>query len=135
LNKVQNQELDKHESGRNEDIDYNVFLGYIINISLSIAAVHRQTGFSVYVFNDTSYTPPSTDGLVFAHNPATCPNQMMNVTVNRVAKGIALYNSKTFPLQTRCAGYSRQHAVIEICEVRVMGKVDFITICIVEYVR
>lgn len=100
-------------------------------MSLSVAGVHGQTGFSVYVFNDTSYTPPSTDGLIFSHDPATCPNQLMNVTVNRVTKGIALYNSRISPLQTSCTNYNRDYATIEICEVRVMGKVYFTTLHIV----
>ncbi|XP_056003716.1 laminin subunit gamma-1-like [Ostrea edulis] len=99
-------------------IDSNVAY---LEIQFRQGSVHSQTGFSVYVFNDTSYTPPSIDGLLFSHDPATCPNQLMNVTVNRVTRGIALYNSRKSPLQTSCTNYNRDHATIEICEVRVMG--------------
>ncbi|XP_062577544.1 uncharacterized protein LOC134239388 [Saccostrea cucullata] len=84
--------------------------------------INRHTGFSVFVFNEPSYIPPFTGGYrVFQQDPSSCPNHVMNVTVNRVIKGIALYNSKTPPLVTGCAGYEPSYATIEICEVMVMG--------------
>ncbi|XP_062612485.1 uncharacterized protein LOC134274237 [Saccostrea cucullata] len=88
--------------------------------------INRHTGFSVFVFNEPSYIPPFTGGYrVFQQDPSSCPNHVMNVTVNRVIKGIALYNSKTPPLVTGCAGYEPSYATIEICEVMVMGCVDY----------
>ena len=44
----------------------------------------------------------------------------MNITVNRLTKGIALYNAKDPPLDTSCAGYVN-FSTIEVCEVQVLG--------------
>ncbi|XP_062593829.1 multiple epidermal growth factor-like domains protein 10 [Saccostrea cucullata] len=85
-------------------------------------AVNRHTGFSVFVFNETTYIPPSSMGeMVFVHDPSSCPKQVMNETVNRVTRGIVLFNSKNPPLETSCVGYAPLFATIEICEVMVFG--------------
>ncbi|XP_061180591.1 scavenger receptor class F member 1-like [Saccostrea echinata] len=49
----------------------------------------------------------------------------MNITVNRVTQGIALYNSKNPPISTICKGYEPSFATIEICEVFVMECKDY----------
>ncbi|XP_061170424.1 uncharacterized protein LOC133179746 [Saccostrea echinata] len=86
------------------------------------STVNRHVGFSVYVFNESWYIPPSTGGYnVFSHNKSSCPNQVMNVTINKLTRGIALFNSKNPPLQTSCTGYEPSYATIEVCEVMVMG--------------
>ncbi|XP_062613941.1 uncharacterized protein LOC134275696, partial [Saccostrea cucullata] len=87
------------------------------------STINRHVGFSVFVFNNSSYTPPlkPSEHKVFTHNIATCPNPVMNVTVNRETGGIALYNSKNPPVSTACSGYEPTFATIEICEVKVMG--------------
>ncbi|XP_062603358.1 receptor-type tyrosine-protein phosphatase kappa-like isoform X3 [Saccostrea cucullata] len=86
---------------------------------------NRHIGFNVIVFNDTSYAPSSSesdDGYkVFTQDPSHCIKQEMNVTVNRVTKGIAVFNSKDPPLNTTCKGYVPGFATIEICEIKVMG--------------
>ncbi|XP_078330715.1 uncharacterized protein LOC111112824 [Crassostrea virginica] len=86
------------------------------------STVHRQVGFSVYVFNESNFVPPSTGSgyTVFSHNTTTCPHKVMNITVNRLTKGIALYNAKESPLNTSCPGYDT-FATIEVCEVQVIG--------------
>ena len=86
------------------------------------SAVHRHVGFSVYVFNESNFVPPSTGSgyTVFFHNTTTCPHRVMNITVNRLTKGIALYNAKESPLNTSCPGYDT-FATIEVCEVQVIG--------------
>ncbi|XP_062568546.1 multiple epidermal growth factor-like domains protein 10 isoform X2 [Saccostrea cucullata] len=45
----------------------------------------------------------------------------MNVTINRVTRGIALFNSRDPMLNTSCEGFEPSFASIEICEVKVMG--------------
>ncbi|XP_062578110.1 multiple epidermal growth factor-like domains protein 10 [Saccostrea cucullata] len=84
-------------------------------------AVDRHAGFSVYVFNETSYVPPSSGGYkVFTLPSNTCPNQTMTVQVNRVTMGVALFNSNQPNLKRRCPNYEESFASIEICEVHVM---------------
>ncbi|XP_061180600.1 cell death abnormality protein 1-like [Saccostrea echinata] len=87
------------------------------------STVNRHVGFSVFVFNDSSYIPPSNafQHKVFIHNTSTCLERVTTVTVNRESQGIALYNSKEPPVNTSCAGYEPAFATIEICEVKVMG--------------
>ncbi|XP_056002724.1 multiple epidermal growth factor-like domains protein 10 isoform X2 [Ostrea edulis] len=82
--------------------------------------VDRHTGFSVFVFNDTNIKPPN-GSKVFTHNPATCPQNVMNVTVNRVTTGVAIFNSNNASLKQYCRDYKTQFASIELCEVYVMG--------------
>lgn len=83
-------------------------------------AVDRHTGFSVFVFNDTNIEPPN-GSKVFTHNTATCPQNVMNVTVNRVTTGVAIFNSNNANLKQFCGGYDTLFASIELCEVYVMG--------------
>ncbi|XP_062578091.1 platelet endothelial aggregation receptor 1-like [Saccostrea cucullata] len=55
------------------------------------STVNRHTGFSVYVFNDSSFTPPYGFGeRVYSHDPSTCPQVQMNITVNKVTQGCPL---------------------------------------------
>ncbi|XP_061170375.1 uncharacterized protein LOC133179698 [Saccostrea echinata] len=90
----------------------------------TISAVNRHTGFSVFVFDDSSFTPPYGYGeKVYSHNPSTCPQVEMNITVNKVTQGIALYNSKNPPLDTNCTEYEPTFATIEICEVLVIENI------------
>ncbi|XP_062612196.1 uncharacterized protein LOC134273987 [Saccostrea cucullata] len=84
----------------------------------------RLYGFSVYVFNDSSFEPPSPLGYkVFTYGGHSCPSVMMNVTVNRVTKGIALFNSNDENHQL-CKKYEKSFATIELCEVFVMACID-----------
>ncbi|XP_062578082.1 receptor-type tyrosine-protein phosphatase kappa-like [Saccostrea cucullata] len=89
------------------------------------STVNRHIGFNVIVFNETTYEPSankSEDGYkVFTQDPSYCIEQVMNVTVNRVTKGIALFNSNDPLLNTSCEGYEPAFASIEICELKVMG--------------
>ncbi|XP_062593830.1 scavenger receptor class F member 1-like [Saccostrea cucullata] len=93
-----------------------------LQIFLRKGTVNRHIGFNVFVFNASSYTPGSAGGIkVYTQKPSSCLNQVMNVTVNKITKGIAIYNSKSPPLITSCNGYEPTFATIEICEVMVMG--------------
>ncbi|XP_062577545.1 multiple epidermal growth factor-like domains protein 10 [Saccostrea cucullata] len=85
-------------------------------------SLNRHIGFSVWTFNESTYIPQATGGYnVYTQDPSVCVEQVMNATVNRVTKGIAIFNSKDPPLNTRCEGYEPSFATIEICEVKVMG--------------
>ncbi|XP_062603365.1 delta-like protein D [Saccostrea cucullata] len=86
------------------------------------STVNRHTGFSVFVFNDSSFIPPSNSGeIVYNNDPSVCPTEEMMIKVNKVTQGLALYNSKDSPLDTNCTGYEPTFATIEICEVLVIG--------------
>ena len=65
------------------------------------------------------------DTLVFSHNTTTCPHRVMNITVNRLTKGIALYNAKDSPVNASCPGYAT-FATIEVCEVQVLGMLSYV---------
>ena len=95
------------------------------NVSIiSVVAVNRNVGFSVYVFNESSFVPPTNGSryTVFTQDNTTCPNRVMNITVNKLTKGVALFNAKDPPLNSICEGYTT-FATIEVCEVQVMGNV------------
>ncbi|XP_061180589.1 receptor-type tyrosine-protein phosphatase alpha-like [Saccostrea echinata] len=91
---------------------------------VNLIAVNRHTGFSVFVFNESSFIPPSSSGeTVYTNDPSICPMDEMIIKVNKLTQGIALYNSKDPPLDTNCTGYEPTFATIEICEVLVMACV------------
>jgi hypothetical protein len=46
----------------------------------------------------------------------------MNVTINRLTTGVALYNSKDPPVDTTCVNYAADYATIEVCEIQVFGE-------------
>lgn len=96
-----------------------------VNI-ISVVAVNRNVGFSVYIFNESSFVPMSpTIGpgyTIFTQDTTTCPTRMMNITVNKLTKGVALFNAKDPSSYSACEGYTT-FATIEVCEVQVMGNV------------
>ena len=91
---------------------------------ISIVAVNRNVGFSVYVFNESSFVPPTNGSgyTIFTHDNTTCPNRVMNITVNKLTQGVALFNAKDPSSISTCEGYTT-FATIEVCEVQVMGNV------------
>nr|XP_022311912.1 multiple epidermal growth factor-like domains protein 6 isoform X2 [Crassostrea virginica] len=96
------------------------------------STVNRHVGFSVYVFNESNFVPPSSGSgyTVFSQDTTTCPHRVMNITVNRLTKGIALYNAKEPPVNSSCSGYVT-FATIDVCEVQVLGccNKEFKDIC------
>lgn len=46
----------------------------------------------------------------------------MNITVNKLTQGVALFNAKNPSSNSICEGYTT-FATIEVCEVQVMGNV------------
>ena len=95
---------------------------FLVKYICHFSAVNRYVGFSVYAFNESHFLPPSNDSgyTVFSHDTTTCPHRVMNITVNRLTKGIALYIAKEPPVNTSCPGYVT-FATIEVCEVQVLG--------------
>ncbi|XP_061180603.1 uncharacterized protein LOC133189217 [Saccostrea echinata] len=94
-----------------------------LEVYFRYSTLNRHVGFSVFVFNDSSYIPPSnaSQHKVFAHNISTCPERVTNVTINEEIQGIAIYNSKDPPVSTACSGYESTFATIELCEIKLMG--------------
>ena len=103
------------------------FFGYVKVYCSFFLAVNRHVGFSVYVFNESHFVPPSTGSgyTVFSHNTTTCLQRVMNITVNRLTKGIALYNAKDSPVNTSCPGYTT-FTTFEVCEVQVLGMLSYV---------
>ncbi|XP_062619828.1 uncharacterized protein LOC134281365 [Saccostrea cucullata] len=94
-----------------------------LEIYFRSSTVNRHVGFSVFVFNNSAYIPPSNPSQhkVFTHNPSKCLERVTNVTINKVTQGIALYNPKEPTSRTVCRGFEPNFATIEVCEVNVMG--------------
>ncbi|XP_062578849.1 scavenger receptor class F member 1-like [Saccostrea cucullata] len=84
---------------------------------------NRHVGFSVFIFNNSSYIPPvnPSQHKVFSHNISTCIEHVTNVPINKETQGIALYNTRDPLVNTTCEGFDPRFATIEICEVKVMG--------------
>ncbi|XP_056002498.1 multiple epidermal growth factor-like domains protein 10 isoform X2 [Ostrea edulis] len=83
---------------------------------LEIYFRNRSAGIHVI---PTSYSPNK----VFTQGSSPCPTRVLNVTVNKATRGIALFNTKKPPVVTNCEGYRYRHpyATIETCEVKIMG--------------
>ncbi|XP_056003701.1 multiple epidermal growth factor-like domains protein 10 [Ostrea edulis] len=80
----------------------------------------RHVGFSVFVFDDLGFMPTSSSpNKVFTQGSSPCPTPVLNVTVNKAARGIALFNTKNPPVETNCEGYEqdKRFSTIETCEV------------------
>ncbi|XP_056002507.1 uncharacterized protein LOC130049222 [Ostrea edulis] len=86
--------------------------------------VNVHVGFSVFVFDDPRFIPTSSSpNKVFTQGSSPCPTRVLNVTVNKATRGIALFNTKKPPVVTNCEGYKQDHrySTIETCEVNIMG--------------
>ncbi|XP_056003723.1 multiple epidermal growth factor-like domains protein 10 [Ostrea edulis] len=95
-----------------------------LEIYLRADTYKRSTGFHIYTYDDESFTPPYgvTGSLVYHHNPMSdCPDPIMNITVNRVARGVAFYNERPLGFSTSCPGVDASKTSLDICEVKVMG--------------
>lgn len=62
---------------------------------------------------------------MYYHDPLSgCPAPIQNFTVNRLAKQIVFTNNRPDGFQTNCTGEnSNLYTSIEICEIKVMGKI------------
>ncbi|XP_062569338.1 platelet endothelial aggregation receptor 1-like, partial [Saccostrea cucullata] len=95
-----------------------------LDVYLRDGTTGRATGFSIYIYDDVSYEPPTGDTgrLVHHHNPMSgCPASLQNVTVNKIAQGVAFFNERPDGFTSGCSETDSIKTSIEICEVRVMG--------------
>lgn len=87
----------------------------------------RSSGFSIYAYYDATFdsSSPNSSNLVYYHDPLSgCPAPIQNFTVNRLAKQIVFINTRPDGFQTNCSGTnSNLYTSIEICEIKVMGKI------------
>ncbi|XP_062587034.1 protein draper-like [Saccostrea cucullata] len=111
---------------------WKVWLQRIFNVAylelyFRFGIADRLTGFSIYVYNDISFVPPSGNKgtFVYHHDPMSgCPRSLQSITVNKVAQGVAFFNDRPDGYLSNCGDLTRTS--IEICEVRVMGKMHFL---------
>ncbi|XP_061180534.1 multiple epidermal growth factor-like domains protein 10 [Saccostrea echinata] len=95
-----------------------------LEIYLRSGTTSRATGFSLYTYEDVSYNPPfgDTGSLVYRHDPMSgCPVSIYNITVNKLAQGIAFFNERPDGFTSSCLSVDILKTTIDICEVRVMG--------------
>ncbi|XP_056003722.1 uncharacterized protein LOC130049764 [Ostrea edulis] len=84
----------------------------------------RSTGFYIYIYDDKTFSPPSgnTGSIVYHHDPMSgCPVSVMNITVNRIAHGVAFYNERPPGFSTVCPDVDANQTSLGICEVKVHG--------------
>ena len=53
-----------------------------------------------------------------------CPASIKNITVNRLAQEIVFINKRPTGYRSNCAGADLEKTTVEICEVKVMGKIS-----------
>lgn len=98
----------------------------ILNLFSKIV-LDRSSGFSIYSYYDATFdsSSPKSSNLVYHHDPLSgCPAPVQNFTVNRLAKQIVFTNTRPDGFQTNCPGInSNLYTSIEICEIKVMGKI------------
>ena len=94
---------------------------------LTSLAITRASGYYFYsydyteVFNSNS---PDPNNLIYHHDPMSgCPTSIKNITVNRLAQEIVFINKRPTNYSSSCAGDDLTKATVEICEVKVMGKI------------
>ncbi|XP_061170435.1 uncharacterized protein LOC133179758 [Saccostrea echinata] len=95
-----------------------------LEIYLRSGTTSRATGFYIYTYEDELYVPPTgnTGSLVYHHNPMSgCPTSLQNITVNKLAQGVAFFNERLAGFKSSCSGAEVTRTSVEICEVRVMG--------------
>ena len=53
-----------------------------------------------------------------------CPAPIQNITVNRLAREIVFINKRPPGYNSTCVGDSLKKTAVELCEVKVMGKIN-----------
>ena len=102
-----------------------------MHVIISLAST-RASGYYFYSFDSTEvFNPNSPDpnNLIYHHDPNSgCPTSIKNITVNRLAQEFVFINKRPTDYTSSCAGDNLTKTTVEICEVKVMGKIhlDFI---------
>ena len=90
-------------------------------------AIYRETGYYFYSYDSTErFDPnsPNSNNLIYHHDPLSgCPASIQNITVNRLAQEIVFINKRPPDYNSTCEGDDPRKATLEICEVKVIGKV------------
>ena len=90
-------------------------------------AITRETGYYFYSYDSTErFDPnsPDSNNLIYHHDPLSgCPASIQNITVNRLAQEIVFINKRPPDYISKCEGDHLRKSTLEICEVKVMGKV------------
>lgn len=99
----------------------------MITLYVMFSASARSSGYSIYIYDkneNVNLQSPANTNLIYHHDPLSgCPSTIKNITVNRVGQEILFFNSRTRGYTSNCKGDDHSRVDIEICEVKVMGKV------------
>ena len=94
--------------------------------------ISRATGYYFYSYDSTEvFDPdsPNPNNLIYHHDPMSgCPAPIQNITVNRLAQEIVFVNTRPSDYTSNCLSDSLVKTTVEICEVKVMGKIFSIKI-------
>ena len=105
-------------------------MNLVINIMdyIIFLASARSSGYSIYIYDTNEIVnlqSPANTNLIYQHDPRSgCPSTIKNITVNRVGQEILFFNSRTTGYISNCEGDEHSRVDIEICEVKVMGKLS-----------
>ena len=97
-----------------------------MHVIISLAST-RASGYYFYSYDSTEvFNPnyPDQNNLIYHHDPMSgCPASIQNITVNRLAQEIVFVNKRPIDYSSSCAGEDLTKTTVEICEVKVMGKI------------
>ena len=103
----------------------NLFINVYLNVYY--LAITRATGYYFYSYDSTDVFDPNSlhpNNLIYHHNPISgCPASIQNITVNRLAQEIVFINKRPQDHISTCVGADLEKTTVEICEVKVMGKI------------
>ena len=90
-------------------------------------AITRASGYYFYSYDSTEVFDPNSpnpNNLIYHQDPMSgCPASIKNITVNRLAQEIVFINKRPTGYRSSCAGTDWEKTTVEICEVKVMGKI------------
>ena len=90
-------------------------------------AITRASGYYFYSYDSTEVFDPNSpnpNNLIYHQDPMSgCPASIQNITVNRLAQEIVFINKRPTGYRSSCTGADLDKTTVEICEVRVMGKI------------
>ncbi|XP_061180608.1 uncharacterized protein LOC133189222 [Saccostrea echinata] len=95
-----------------------------LEIYLRSGFSNRAAGFSTYTYEDKDFVPSTGDTgrFVYNHDPMSgCPDSIQNITVNKIAQGVAFFNKRPDGFTSNCSDVDVKRTSVERCEVKVMG--------------
>ena len=103
----------------------NLFINAYLN--LCSLAITRATGYYFYSYDSEEVFDPNSpnpNNLIYHHDPMSgCPASIQNITVNRLAQEYVFINKRPQDHISTCVGADVEITTVEICEVKVMGKI------------